>query len=139
MSDLSTRLNSGARTLSDDEKARLQRQGDLLTHEFQRKQDDLNEEVTAAQSDIVDTIGRKMLDVLDRYARENGFALILDSSAQGSPVVYSSTDLDVTDTIVRLYDQAYPVKEGTTEQVDACCSRHSGWSARGEEGRAVEV
>ena len=38
--------------------------------------------------------------------------MILDSSAQGSPVVYSATDLDVTNAIVRLYDQAYPVKEG---------------------------
>jgi outer membrane protein len=112
ITDLQNRLNNGARTLSDDEKARLQRQGDLLTHEFQRKQDDLNEEVTAAQSDIVDTIGRKMIDVLNRYARENGFGLVLDSSAQGSPVVYSSTELDVTEAIVRLYDQAYPVKEG---------------------------
>ncbi len=115
MTDLQNRLTNGARTLSDDEKARLQRQGDLLSHEFQRKQDDLNEEVTAAQGDIVDTIGRKMLDVLDRYARENGLALILDSSAQGSPVVYSAKDLDVTDAIVRLYDQSYPVKEGATE------------------------
>lgn len=115
INDVSNRLNTGARTLSADEQARLQRQGDLLSHEFQRKQDDLNEEVTAAQSDIVDTIGRKMLDVLDRYAKENGFALILDSSAQGSPVVYSANDLDVTEAIVRLYDQAYPVKEATTE------------------------
>jgi outer membrane protein len=115
MTDLQNRLNNGARTMSDDEKARLQRQGDLLSHEFQRKQDDLNEEVTAAQGDIVDTIGRKMLDVLDRYARENGLALILDSSAQGSPVVYSGKELDVTDAIVRLYDQSYPVKESATE------------------------
>ena len=64
-------------------KARLQRQGDLLSHEFQRKQDDLNEEVQAAQGDIVDTIGRKMLDVLDRYARENGLALVLDIIGAG--------------------------------------------------------
>jgi hypothetical protein len=56
-----------------------------------------------------------MLDVLDRYARENGFALVLDSSAQGSPVVYAATELDVTEAIVRLYDQAYPVKEGAGE------------------------
>jgi hypothetical protein len=41
--------------------------------------------------------------------------MVLDSSAQGSPVVYSANELDVTNAIVRLYDQAYPVKEGTTE------------------------
>ena len=68
--------------------------------------------MTAAQSDIVDSIGRKMLDVLDKYARESGYTVVLDSSAQGSPVVYASNEMDITDTIVRLYDQAYPVKEG---------------------------
>ena len=112
--DLQSRLSNGARTLSDDEKARLQRQGELLAREFQRKQDDMNEEVTAAQGDIVDTIGRKMLDVLDRYARENGYVVVLDSSAQGSPVVYGSTQVDVTQEIVRLYDQAYPLKAGAS-------------------------
>jgi outer membrane protein len=114
INDLQNRLTSGARTLSDDEKARLQRQGDLLSHELQRKQDDMQEEVTAAQSDVVDSIGKKMLDVLDKYAHDNGYSFVLDSSAQGSPVVYASTDMDITDTIVRLYDQANPVKETTS-------------------------
>src|SRR5262245_4912292 len=52
--DLQTRLNNGARTLSEDEKARLQRQGELLTRDLQRKQEGMSEELTAAQGDIVD-------------------------------------------------------------------------------------
>ena len=83
-----------------------------MTRQFQRKQDDLNEDVNAAQSDVVDNIGRKMLDVLDRYARENGYTLVLDTSAQGTPVVYSSSQIDVTQEIIRLYDQTYPIKAG---------------------------
>lgn len=110
--DLQNRLANNHGTLSDDEAGRLQRQGEMLTRQFQRKQDDLNEEVNAAQSDVVDTIGRKMLDVLDRYARENGYTLVLDTSAQGTPVVYSSSLIDVTQEIIRLYDQTYPVKTG---------------------------
>ena len=110
ITDLQNRLNNGARTLSDDEKARLQREGEMLSHQFQRKQDDLNEEVNAAQSDVVVTIGRKMLEVLDRYSRENGYAAVLDTSAQGTPVVYGSSQVDITQEIVHLYDQQYPVK-----------------------------
>ena len=110
--DLQNRLANNHGTLSDDEAGRLQRQGEMLTRQFQRKQDDLNEEVNAAQSDVVDTIGRKMLDVLDRYARENGYTLVLDTSAQGTPVVYSSSQIDVTQEIIRLYDQTYPLKAG---------------------------
>ena len=110
--DIQRRLNEGARTLSDDEKGKLQRQGELLTRRLQRGNDDLNEELNAAQGEIVDAIGRKMLDVLDRYARENGFAVVLDTSAQGTSVVYGSSQADITQEIVRLYDQAYPVKGG---------------------------
>ena len=108
--DLQRRLSEGARTLSEDEKAKLQRQGDLLTRRLQRDNDGLNEELNAAQGEIVDAIGRKLLDVLDRYARENGYTLVLDTSAQGTPVVYGSSQADITQDVVRLYDQAYPVK-----------------------------
>jgi outer membrane protein len=82
----------------------------MLSRKLQRDNDDLNEELNAAQGEIVDGIGRKMLDVLDRYARENGYAVVLDTSAQGTPVVYGSTQIDITQEIVRLYDQAYPIK-----------------------------
>jgi outer membrane protein len=110
--DIQRRLNEGARTLSDDEKAKLQRQGELLTRRLQRDNDGLTEELNAAQGEIVDSIGRKMLDVLDRYARENGYVAVLDTSAQGSPVIYGSAQADITQEVVRLYDQAYPVKGG---------------------------
>jgi outer membrane protein len=108
--DLQRRMSEGARTLSDDEKGKMQRQGELLTRRLQRNNDDLNEELNAAQGEVVDGIGRKLLDVLDRYARENGYTVVLDTSAQGSPVVYGSSGSDITQDIVRLYDQAYPVK-----------------------------
>jgi outer membrane protein len=111
--DLQNRVTNSHGTLSDDEQSRLQRQGELLTRQFQRKQDDLNEAVNAAQSDVIDNIGRKMLDVLDRYARENGYTAVFDTSAQGSPVVYGSSQIDITQEIIRLYDQAYPAKAGS--------------------------
>jgi outer membrane protein len=110
--DLQRRMSEGARTLSDDEKAKLQRQGELLSRRLQRDNDGLTEELNAAQGEIVDGIGRKMLDVLDRYARENGYVAVLDTSAQGSPVIYGSSQADITQDVVRLYDQAYPIKAG---------------------------
>jgi len=112
--DLQRKLTDGARTLSDDEKAKMQREGELLSRRLQRGNDDLNEELNAAQGEIVDGIGRKMLEVLDRYSRENGYTAVLDTSAQGSPVVYGSSQSDITQDIVRLYDQAYPVKSAST-------------------------
>jgi outer membrane protein len=113
ITDIRQRLSAGGDKLSQEEATRLQRQGEVLTRQLQRKQDEYQEDVNAAQADVVDRIGRKMIDVLDRYSRENGFVVVFDSSAQNSPVLYKSTQIDITQDIIRLYDQAYPVKGGT--------------------------
>jgi len=83
-----------------------------MARQLQRKQDEYQEDVNAAQGEVFDRVGRKMVDVLDRYARENGYVVILDSSAQNTPILFASTNIDVTQDIVRLYDGAYPLKAG---------------------------
>ncbi|MGB7727435.1 MAG: OmpH family outer membrane protein [Candidatus Acidiferrum sp.] len=110
INDLRNRLSAGANTLSDEEKVRLTQQGQRLTAQLDRKNNELNEDVQAAQADVVDRIGRKMMDVLDRYARENGLVAVFDSSAQNSPILFASTNIDITQEIIKLYDQSYPVK-----------------------------
>jgi outer membrane protein len=108
--DLRQRLDAGSATLSDEEKARLTREGQRLTTQLNRKQQDYQDDVNAALGDVQDRIGRKLMDVLNRYARENGFVAIFDTSAQDSQIIYASNQIDVTQEIVKLYDQAYPVK-----------------------------
>jgi len=51
--DIQTRLRTGASTLSDDEKARLSREGDQLSRQFQRKQQDSQDDFNEAQREIV--------------------------------------------------------------------------------------
>lgn len=106
--DIRQRLQTGGDKLSQEEQARLQRQGETLTKQAQRKQEDYNDDVQAALGDVRDRIGRKLVDVVDKYARDNGYTAILDSSSQTSPIIYAADD--VTPEIVKLYDQAYPVK-----------------------------
>jgi hypothetical protein len=50
------------------------------------------------------------VDITNRYARENGYIAVLNSGAQGSTLIYTSPQIDITQEIVKLYDQAYPVK-----------------------------
>ena len=112
--DLRKRLQAGQNTLSQEEQARLTRQGEGLAKQAQRKQEEYNEDVQAALGDVRERIGRKMLDVLDRYARENGYSAIFDTSSQAQVIIYASNQADVTQEIIRLFDQAYPVKAGAT-------------------------
>jgi outer membrane protein len=114
INDLRQRLAAGQTTLSDEEKQRLQVQGQRLAAQLDRKNNELNEDAQAAQSDVVDRIGRKMMDVLDRYSREGGYVAVFDSSSQNSPILYVSSNIDVTQEIIKLYDQAYPIKAGGT-------------------------
>ena len=114
INDLRQRLDTGRGKISDEEQARLTRQGEVMARQLQRKQDEYQEDVNAAQGEVFDRIGRKMVDVLDRYARENSYVIILDSSAQNTPILFASTNIDVTQDIIRLYDGAYPVKAGST-------------------------
>ncbi len=116
INDLRQRLAACEGKCSQDEMTRLQRQGEIMARQLQRKQDEMQEDANAAQAEVFDRLGRKVNDVLDRYARENGFILLLDYSAQNTPIVNFSQQVDVTQEIVRLYDQAYPVKAGAGAQ-----------------------
>lgn len=116
INDLRQRLAACEGKCSQDEIQRLTTQGQRLTQQFDRKNTEFNEDSNAALSDVIDSIGRKMVDVLERYAGQNGYSVVLDSSAQNNPILFASQQIDVTQDIVRLYDQAYPVKGGAPAQ-----------------------
>jgi outer membrane protein len=112
--DIARKLQAGSNTLSDEEKARLTRQGQMLQSQSKRAQDQLEEQSNAAQQDLVDGIGRKMMDLVETYAKENGLDAVLNTSSDSIGVLYKAPSMDVTQEIVKLYDQKYPVKAATT-------------------------
>ena len=110
ISDLQQRLTVGATTLSEEEKQRLTLEGQRLARQLERKQNEFQEDLNDAQSDVISRIGRRMVEVLGKYAPSNGYGAVLDDSSQSTPVMYASTD--ITEEVVKLYDQTYPVKSG---------------------------
>ena len=114
--DIQTRLRTGQTTLSDEEKARLTREGENLTRNLNRKQQEFQDDANEAQREVVDRIGRKMIDVLDKYAKEQGYVIVFDTSSQTTPVIYAANQIDLTQEIIRLYDQTYPVKGGSASK-----------------------
>ena len=110
INDLRQQLAANQNTWNDEQKALAQAKGQRLATQLDRKQQEMQTDVNDAQGEVVDRIGRKMMDVLDRYARENGFVAVFDSSAQSSPIIYAANSIDVTQEIIKLFDQAYPIK-----------------------------
>src|ERR1700689_5628814 len=121
--DLRNRLQTGQSTLSDEEKARLTREGDQLTRAFQRKQQEFQDDTNDAQQDVVNRIGRKLVDVLNKYSKESGYSIVLDDSSQQTPVIFAANQIDVTQDIIRLYDQSYRVKTSGTTAPKAAAPR----------------
>jgi outer membrane protein len=111
LEDLQTRLRTTERTLSDEERVRLERQGTRTQQQLQRKQEEYQADFNEAQQDAIEKLGRKMGEIISRYARENGYLIVMDAQVCN---IYCSNQLDVTQDIIRLYDQAYPVKASTT-------------------------
>lgn len=113
LQDIQQRLQAGANTLSDEEKVRLQRQGSELQRRGQREEQDLQDDRNDASQDAINHIGQRMMPILNKYAKQNGYAVVIDDSAQNTPVVYVADQVDITQQLVKLYDDAYPVKAAT--------------------------
>jgi outer membrane protein len=116
INDVRQRLAACEGKCSQEEIARLTQQGQKQAQRLDRLNTEYQEDVNSAQQEVIDRIGRKMVDVLDRYARENGYSVVLDSSAQNNPILYASTQIDVTQDIIRLYDSAYPIRAAAPAQ-----------------------
>jgi len=104
---LQDQLTKQSATLSDDESARLRRELDQKQRLFKRDQDDDQADWQADNQDAVQRIGQKMVKVINEYGQKNGYALVIDDSQL--PVYYVAKGVDITEPIVKLYDQANPV------------------------------
>ena len=108
MQDIQSRAQAGERTMSDEERTRLERQYQRMQQQLQRKNEELQQDLNEAQQEAFTRLGGKMQEVVTRYARDNAISVVVDPTQAG--FVYYATQLDVTQDVIRLYDQANPVK-----------------------------
>ena len=101
-------LNKSRNTMAEARLASLQRDIDSLTKSLQRDSQDAQEELQQEQDKVLNELGQKMMVVIDKYARDNGFSLVIDISTQQSPVLWASNNVDITKDIVDLYDKNTP-------------------------------
>ncbi len=73
---------------------------------LQRNGEDFQAEVTAAEQEVVNRLGKKMLEILDKYAKDNGFTVVLDVSNPQSPVLWASQTTNITKDLVDAYNAA---------------------------------
>jgi len=112
INSLKDQLQKGANTLSETSKQNLYRDIDDKTKRLNRDVQDAEEEFNQQSQKALQGLFQRMMVVIDKYARDNGFTLVLDVSSQPNPVLYASNTIDITKEIVELYDKNAP--SGTT-------------------------
>ena len=107
--------------MSEDAKAKLMRDIDANNKSLQRDTEDAQADLDQEQGKIMQELGDKVMAVLEKYATANGYAMVLDVSNPQTPVLWAASAIDITNDIVKLYDQANP---GTGAPSSAKSRRH---------------
>ncbi len=102
---LTEQLKKGSNTMSEEAKNKLIQEIDQKTKILNRDSEDARTDFQQDSDKIINELGQRIMVVVDKYARDNGYAVILDVSSQQTSVLYATTSVDITDAIVTLYDK----------------------------------
>jgi outer membrane protein len=126
---LQDQLRKGSATMSEDAKAKLMRDIDTNNKNLQRETQDAQSDLDEEQGKVMQELGNKMMAVIEKYANEHGFALVLDVSNPQTPVLWASQTVDITNDIVKLYDQANPGTGTSAPSAAASAPKPAGTNA----------
>ena len=102
-------LQKGANTMSDEARRNLARDIQKAEVELQRETEDARGEFSQEQGQLFNSVGQKMMAVIDKYAKENGFKIVMDISNPQGPVLYAVNEVNITSAIISAYDAQHPV------------------------------
>jgi outer membrane protein len=97
-------LRKGANTMAEEARAKLARDVDVQTKALNRDTDDANADLEQENQKIMNELGSKMMAIINKYANEKGYLLVLDVSAQNTPVLWASNTIDITRDVIAAYD-----------------------------------
>ena len=117
VTQLEDELRKGGSLMSEDKRTQMERDIDEKKRRLQRDAQDAQEEWNGQQQQVLQGLGQRMMAVIEKYAKDNGYTMILDVSSPNTPVLYASSGIDITQDIVALYDKSSanggPITPGT--------------------------
>jgi outer membrane protein len=113
LADLQQEYQTKQGTLNPDAAAKMQRDIEQLQLEIRRFQEDIQTDLNDRQEQLLGVISQKVQGVIEEYAKANSFdAVFMRDQSQ----VWVSPSLDVTQDIIRLYNEKHPGKGGAAAQ-----------------------
>jgi outer membrane protein len=102
---LKKQLQTQGATLSESARAELTRQIDDKTKQLQRSAEDAQSDFQTQMGETYQKLAEKVFQVAQSYAVSAGYTLVLDASAQQSPVLWFNQGTDISQTVVNAYNQ----------------------------------
>jgi outer membrane protein len=103
---LQDQYSKGGTLMSEEKRNQLARDIDEKKKRLERDMQDSQEELQGEQQRVLQGLGQRMMAVIEKYAKDNGYIMILDVSNPNTPVLYASSAIDITQDIVQLYDKS---------------------------------
>jgi outer membrane protein len=91
--------------MAEDKRNQLARDIDEKKKRLERDTQDAEEDLKAEQQKVLQGLGQRMMAVIEKYAKDNGYTMILDDSNPNTPLLYASSSIDITQDIISLYDK----------------------------------
>jgi len=127
---LKKQLNTQGASLSDDAKAELTKKIEQKQKTLERNNTDLQEEVRGQENEIAQRVLRKMGPLIVKYAGDNAFGLIIDTSTNNQwpngPVLWQNPAIDITKPIVDAYNVQSGVAPPAKPSIPSGTSRPGG-------------
>ncbi len=108
LNQMRDQYQKGANTMSEEAQRTLARDIQRAEVDLQRQTEDARGEFSQEQTTLFNAVGQKIMAVIDKYAKDNGYHLVLDISNPQSPVLYAVNEVNITGAIIQAYDAANP-------------------------------
>jgi len=107
LTDLQRELVSKQGAAADDVLAELNRKFVAKKRELEDKQRDAKRDFDLRQTSVLKELGGKLQGVISRFADGNHYTAVF--ILKGDDLAYLTKSADLTDTLVKLYNEQYPV------------------------------
>jgi outer membrane protein len=95
--------------LSAEARNSLSQTVEAKNREVERLGQDTQAALEQEEGALMQRLNNNLMSIIQDYASRNGYAVVIDVSLPNGPVLWASPSIDITNEIVRLYDQAHPV------------------------------
>ncbi len=122
---LKKQLNTQGDKMNEDARATLVKSIETKKKSLQRSGEDAQTDYQQQQNEVLNRLLQKMAPVIDKYAKDNGYTLIIDASNPQGPLIWASPSVDISKAIV----DAYNVQSGVAAPPPSAVPSPRGWAS----------